>query len=1044
MKQQRLCIPTAITPVILLQFLLMLDNSFLQFVLTSDAKSVTFEIELNLWKIFYSPFAIIDTIAELVVGASEVLVKNDSFKELAAYLERIVPILKELKTKNVTNSEAFTNAIDVLNRETRDANKLTQECCKRSKVYLLVNSMSINRRLQKTIGEITRALGLLPLATSEISSNTVKAIGMLCDDMQKAEFKTSVAEEKILEKIDSGIVENSVGRSDANNLLIQIAEAVGVTAERSTLKKELEDFKIEIENCRLRKDLAEALYMDQIIALLERADAASSPKEKELKYLSKRNSLGSQTLEPLQSFYCPLTKQVMEDPVETSSGKTFERSAIEKWFAEGNRLCPLTMTPLDTSVLRSNKVLRQSIREWKNRNTMRTIVLTKEKLHSQDDDDDDEVLHCLGTLQDLCEQSDLHREWLVLENYIPVLIQILGAKNHVVRNRSLAILNILAKDSDDAKERIANIDDAVASIVHSLARREGERKLAVELLLQLSKYDLVREEIGEVQSCILLLVTMSSSDDNEAARNAKELLEILSYSDNNVLKMARANYFHHLVHRLSTGPDDVKMTMATALSEMELTNRNKASLFEAGVSGPLLHLVSHSDIQVKTVAIRAFRNLSTLKKNGLEMIRQGVVRPILDLLFQPGLISVSLKEHISALIMQLAASTISEDDKAPTLMLESDEDALKLFFLISFTRPDVQQNILQTFYALCQSPSASFIRSKLRECSVFEVLVQLCEQENLNLRASAVKLFACLVCEEASILENINQKCAEAMLKILRSSSDEEEISSALGIVHYLPKNHQITQWLLDAGALPIIYNHLQGLKELDYRESKLIENAIGALSHFTASTNPEWQKIAAETGVISVLVKLLECGTASTKRQAALSLAQFSKSSLGLSRPVSKPKGFWCFSAPTQISCLVHGGICTVKSSFCLVEADAVRPLARTLGESDPEASEASLDALLTLVEGERLQGGSKVLQEANVIPLIIKFLNSPSHGLQEKSLHALERFFRLSEFKQLYGASAHMPLVDLTQRGTNRVRSLAARVLAHLNVLQYQSSYF
>ncbi|XP_054780436.1 U-box domain-containing protein 44-like [Prosopis cineraria] len=984
---------------------------------------------------------IINIIAELVVCASDVLMKKDSFKELAAYLESIVPILKELMTKKVSNSEAFINTIDVLNREIRDAKQLTLECRQRSKVYLLVNCMSINKRLQKTIREISWAIGLLPLATSDLSSRTIEEIGKLSENMQQAEFKATVAQEEILEKIESGILENNVDHSYADNLLIHIAEAVGATTERSTLKKELVEFKIEIENCRLRKDQEEAMYMDQIIALLERADAASSPRERELKYLSKRNSLGSQTLEPLQSFHCPITQEVMEDPVETSTGKTFERSAIEKWFAEGNKLCPLTMTPLDTSILRSNRILKQSIKEWKDRNTMITIVLTKEKLHSKDDD---EVLHCLGTLQDLCEQSGQHREWLMLENYIPVLIQILGAKNHDVRNRALAILNILAKDNDDAKERIANIDNAVVSIVHSLGRRAGERKLAVALLLELSKYDLVREEIGKVQGCILLLVTMSSSDDNEAAGNAKELLENLSYSNNNVLKMARANYFQHLLHRLSTGPDDVKMIMATALAEMELTNLNKASLFEGGVLGPLLHLVSHADILVKTVAIRSLRNLSSLKKNGLEMIRQGAVRPIFDLLFQPGLLSLSLKEHITAVIMQLAASTISTDGQAPDLLLESDEDILKLFSLISFTRSDVQQNILQTFYALCQSPSASFIRNKLRQGSVFEVLVQLCEQENLNLRASAVKLFACLVCDEARILENVNQKCVEAMLQILRTSSDEEEISSALGIVRYLPKVHQITQWLLDAGALPIINNHLQDRKDKDCQKSKLLENAIGALSHFTVSTNLEWQKSAAEIGVISVLVQLLECGTTSTKQQAASSLAQFSKSSLELSRPVSKPKGLWCFSAPTRISCLVHGGMCTVKSSFCLVEADAVRPLVRTLGESDPGVSEASLDALLTLVEGERLQNGSKVLAVANAIPVIIKCLNSPSPGLQEKSLHALERIFRLWEFKQLYGASAHMPLVDLTQRGTDRVRSLAARVLAHLNVLHYQSSYF
>jgi hypothetical protein len=81
----------------------------------------------------------------------------------------------------------------------------------------------------------------------------------------------------------------------------------------------------------------------------------------------------------------------------------------------------------------------------------------------------------------------------------------------------------------------------------------GERKLAVALLLELSKYDLLREYIGKVQGCILLLVTMSNSEDSQAARDAEELLEKLSCYDQNVIQMAKANYFKHLLQRLSTG-----------------------------------------------------------------------------------------------------------------------------------------------------------------------------------------------------------------------------------------------------------------------------------------------------------------------------------------------------------------------------------------------------------------------------------------------------------------------------------------------------------
>lgn len=158
--------------------------------------------------------------------------------------------------------------------------------------------------------------------------------------------------------------------------------------------------------------------------------------------------------------------------------------------------------------------------------------------------------------------------------------------------------------------------------------------------------------------------------------------------------------------------------MATTLAEMELTDHNKESLFAGGVLDPLLQLISDGDPKVKAMAIRALRNLSSLKKNGLEMIRQGAVRPLFRLLFQRSLPPSSLWEHVAAIIMQLAESTIGQDTQTPVLLFESDDDVFNLFSLIRFSGSEVKRNIIQTFYALCQSTSASYIKTKLVEVCI--------------------------------------------------------------------------------------------------------------------------------------------------------------------------------------------------------------------------------------------------------------------------------------------------------------------------------------
>jgi ubiquitin C len=65
----------------------------------------------------------------------------------------------------------------------------------------------------------------------------------------------------------------------------------------------------------------------------------------------------------LDSFQCPLTMEVLRDPVFTADGQTYERTEIEKWFALGNRTSPLTGEELPSTNLLPNIALRKIIRE---------------------------------------------------------------------------------------------------------------------------------------------------------------------------------------------------------------------------------------------------------------------------------------------------------------------------------------------------------------------------------------------------------------------------------------------------------------------------------------------------------------------------------------------------------------------------------------------------------------------------------------------------------------------------------------------------------
>ena len=60
---------------------------------------------------------------------------------------------------------------------------------------------------------------------------------------------------------------------------------------------------------------------------------------------------------------CPITMELMRDPVFTCDGHTFERSAIERWLRK-HGTSPLTGEPLPTKALTPNNMARSMVRQY--------------------------------------------------------------------------------------------------------------------------------------------------------------------------------------------------------------------------------------------------------------------------------------------------------------------------------------------------------------------------------------------------------------------------------------------------------------------------------------------------------------------------------------------------------------------------------------------------------------------------------------------------------------------------------------------------------
>lgn len=73
---------------------------------------------------------------------------------------------------------------------------------------------------------------------------------------------------------------------------------------------------------------------------------------------------------------CPITKEIMTDPVITRNGHTFDRAALQRSIDLNGQRCPLTRAPVNMKEVTPNLALKSRIEEW--------IITQKEITKSQE------------------------------------------------------------------------------------------------------------------------------------------------------------------------------------------------------------------------------------------------------------------------------------------------------------------------------------------------------------------------------------------------------------------------------------------------------------------------------------------------------------------------------------------------------------------------------------------------------------------------------------------------------------------------------------
>lgn len=471
--------------------------------------------------------------------------------------------------------------------------------------------------------------------------------------------------------------------------------------------------------------------------------------------------------------------------------------------------------------------------------------------------------------------------------------------------------------------------------------------------------------------------------------------------------------------------------MVKELVSLELDDEKIKLLGEEGVIPPLLEMASGS-IESKEASLHALVKLSTFRGNKRLISGVGGVCLVVKLVSSPHVLPV-----VTARCAEILAN-LSANGDGTTFLVDEDGGQLELE-PVTANLLAIQQNLnsldairrpaLRTLLGICQSESR-LVKSAVVSCSGVSVVLALLDDSSQEIRELAINLvFLFSQHEPEGVVEYLlKPRRLEALVGFLENFEKGDVQMAAAGLLANLPKSEMsLTEKLIELRGLKAIIEIIR----LGTGEAK--ENALSALFRFTDPTNLGAQRVVVELGAFPLLTGLLRGGSVTASARAAALLGDLSMRSPELSDLHRKNhRWLWsCFREPRGAACPVHGGPCSVITTFCLVEGNALGDLVRLVQDKVHATAYEAIQTLSTLVQEDSPQRGAAVLHEYGAIGPTIEVLRWGTESLKTEALILLEKVFVSTEMVDLYGAMARAPLGHHSLCDERHLQRKAVKVL-------------
>ncbi|KAL1345336.1 hypothetical protein HN51_019094 [Arachis hypogaea] len=497
---------------------------------------------------------------------------------LARRLKLLTPLFEEIRDSKDPLPQQTSNALLQLKEAMESAMDLLRFGSEGSKIYMVIERDQIINKFHEVTTQLEQALAGISYDKLDISDEVTEQVELVLAQFRRAKGRVDPADAELHEDLLSLYNKSNDAATD-QAVLRRLAEKLQLIGIADLTQESLALHEMVIASdgdpgASIEK-MSMLLKRIKDFVLTENLDKDDNVGGNSLSSSCCKQGTNEKNHQPPvipDDFRCPISLELMQDPVIVSTGQTYERSCIKKWLEAGHGTCPKTQQTLSSTVLTPNYVLRSLIAQWCEANG---VEPPKRPSSSRTDKS-----------ASACSPAERSK-----------------------------IENLLRKLTSGNPED----QRSAAGEIRLLAKRNADNRVAIA-------------EAGAIP----LLVGLLCTPDSRVQEHAVTALLNLSICENNKGSIVSSGAVPGIVHVLKKGSMEARENAAATLFSLSVIDENKVTIGSSGAIPPLVTLLSEGTQRGKKDAATALFNLCIYQGNKGKAVRAGVVPTLMRLLTEPG------------------------------------------------------------------------------------------------------------------------------------------------------------------------------------------------------------------------------------------------------------------------------------------------------------------------------------------------------------------------------------------------------------------------